>query len=424
MPELFRDEETETRTHSLCLFNVSGASSDNRCERCPASAGNWIQQRRCPLGELEHHSPVGAAGEGKSESSDPKFLATSSKSQHVPEVVAISDKIADVSLDEPNRRYARRSRPDAGIRNPSTDMSASVPHVDIGVKRKAYREPESSLRTFNKSANVYTAHNVASHGHIEATHDATSTELGDVVSPRDGSSDIGAEGMQQNKYLNLSQGPVVDGSDSTLADDLNALSIRCDGSPGHTEDGHHSAADMSISVPHVDSGIELKAADYLNQPANASRTELAGVVPLKASADTEVGDLMPKFKDGSKDVEKRLRNKPQHIFQDLPSDEPPFIEGTWDVYAAVPATLRSLLNGFDGCSNSVQEDHPSGRASSLGIRIPGTRMRTEGEGISSCNDGISNRHDPKEFDLLMAQEILEHSIDQIEERRIDGSYFF
>jgi hypothetical protein len=115
--------------------------------------------------------------------------------------------------------------------------------------------------------------------------------------------------------------------------------------------------------------------------------------------------------------------KSQHIFQDLPSDEPPFIEGTWDVCAAVPATLRSLLNGFD-CSNSVQEDNASGRASSLGIRIPGTMMRTEGEGISSCNDGISNRHDPKEFDLLMAQEISQLSIDQIEERRIDGSYFF
>jgi hypothetical protein len=124
-------------------------------------------------------------------------------------------------------------------------------------------------RTFNESADVYTAHIVASQGHIEASHDATSTELGDVVSPRDGSSDIGAEGMQQNKYLQLSQGPVVDGSDSTLADDLNSLSIRCDGSPGHTEDGHHSAADMFISVPEVDSGIKLKAADYLNQPANS-----------------------------------------------------------------------------------------------------------------------------------------------------------
>jgi hypothetical protein len=59
-------------------------------------------------------------------------------------------------------------------------------------------------RTFNESADVYTAHIVASQGHIEASHDATSTELGDVVSPRDGSSDIGAEGMQQNvRYQTL-----------------------------------------------------------------------------------------------------------------------------------------------------------------------------------------------------------------------------
>ena len=75
------------------------------------------------------------------------------------------------------------------------------------------------------------------------------------------------------KHLKLSQGPVVEGSDSILADGLNSLSIRCDGSPGHTEDGHH-----------VDTVIELKAADCMNQPTNSSRSVLPVDIPLTNAA--------------------------------------------------------------------------------------------------------------------------------------------
>jgi len=53
MPDRYKDEETETRTLSLSLFDVAGITILNRCASCPGAARTAIQHRRSPREHLQ-----------------------------------------------------------------------------------------------------------------------------------------------------------------------------------------------------------------------------------------------------------------------------------------------------------------------------------------------------------------------------------
>ena len=59
MPDPLKDEETENRTHSLCLYGNPAITnlSHRRCENCPGSARTPdFHQKRCPL-DLQGDAP-------------------------------------------------------------------------------------------------------------------------------------------------------------------------------------------------------------------------------------------------------------------------------------------------------------------------------------------------------------------------------
>lgn len=103
--------------------------------------------------------------------------------------------------------------------------------------------------------------------------------------------------------------------------------------------------------------------------------------------------------------------KPQRIFEDtLQWDEPHFVEDSWVFQVSIPASWT------DGNPNIMEGDHHSR------ICFPGIGMITERQGVPSCSDGIFNRNDNKEYGLMGEMEIVDLSIDQIEDQSRDERF--
>ncbi|KAG0616253.1 hypothetical protein M758_5G102300 [Ceratodon purpureus] len=365
MPDRITDEETETRWQSLCLFGVAGITRTNnrRCENCPGAPRTPLyHQKRCPLDSLEYNlfSPT-HSGEEKSEI-DLKLLASSSKALQPDEdgVDIISNELGDCSLDgSTGRKSGQRSR-----------SVTDDPHSElIGVKRKA-EQPESSSR--NEQA------------------DPLEDEF---------------TGIHSIKHLKLSQDP--QGTEA-FVDGFTSLSLAPNkASVSHTQEKDHSVIESSISV----SCDEIaKAADISSNQTkvflSAASAKIDSTVEVSGRAKSK-GDQL----DGRSDVEKWVRNKPQRIFEDTPQGgEPHFVEESWVFKVSIPASST------DANPNIMEGDHHSR------ICFPGIGMITERQGVPSCSDRIFNRNDNKEYGLMGEMEIVDLSIDQIEDQSRDERF--